>query len=379
MRGGEKVVETLCELFPDADIYTHAYRPSRVSDTIRRHAVRTTFISRLPFPTRLYQAYLPLMPLALEQLDLRAYDLVISSEAGPAKGVLIRPDARHICYCHSPMRYLWDMYPEYLAEASVLMRPAIRLLAYYLRRWDVASADRVDHFVANSHNVARRIWRCYRREADVVHPPIDIDRYGPANRRQGDAYLCVGQLVGYKRVDIAIEAFNRMGKQLVIIGDGAMKAELVRRAGPTIRFVGRVDDAALADAYSFARALIFPGEEDFGIVPLEAMACGCPVLAYGRGGALETVLPNRTGFFFDQQTPESLMLAVARFEAAEASLDPLEMAAHARAFSKERFKQGIREVVREVLTTADSGAGSHSPGPVSPQSADPLPPAPVLA
>ena len=367
MRGGEKVIEALCDMFPDADIFTHVYDPERISPTIRRHNVRTTLISRLPYARRLYQAYLPLMPLALEQLDLRNYDLVISSESGPAKGILTRPDACHVCYCHTPMRYVWNMYTEYYQQAHPLVRPLIPFLANKLRQWDSVSADRVDYFIANSHNVAQRIWKCYRRDAVVVHPPVDTNRFTPSPNSSDAPYLYVGQLIGYKQVGVAIEAFNRLQKPLVIVGDGSQRAQLMQQAGPHIRFLGRLDDAGLQDAYTNCRALIFPGEEDFGIVPLEAMASGRPVLAYGRGGALETVVPGETGLFFQEQTPEALMEAVQRFEAIEYSFDPARIAALAGRFSIARFRQqmeaALNHALRHPVPNRDHPAGRHAPSP----------------
>jgi len=349
MRGGERVVEALCELYPDADIFTHVYAADRMSDIIRRHSVRTTFIARLPWARRLYQSYLPLMPLALEQLDLRAYDLVISSESGPAKGVLTRPDAVHVCYCHTPMRYAWNMYQEYWDGLPNVKRWVMALLMHRIRQWDVTTAARVDHFVANSHNVAHRIRKYYRRDSIVIPPPVDIERFGtPPVVKADDFYLCVGQLIPYKQVGIAVRAFNRLGKQLVVIGEGSQRAELRQIAGPTITFLKRVDDETLRHWYARCRALVFTADEDFGIVPLEAMAAGKPVIAYGRGGVLETIVSGRTGLFFSEQTAEAVAAAVQRFESIEHVFDPIEIAAHARTFSKERFKQAFRDFVETV-------------------------------
>lgn len=349
MRGGERVLEALCELYPDADIFTHVYAPDRVSETIRRHRVQTTLIGKLPGASRFYQSYLPLMPFALEQLDLRAYDLVISSESGPAKGVLTRPDALHICYCHTPMRYVWSMYQEYREGLSGLKRWLMAGLLHRIRQWDVTSAARVDHFVANSHNVARRIRKYYRREAMVITPPVDLERFGsPARVATEDFYLCIGQLIPYKQVGLAIRAFNQLGKRLVVIGEGKQRAELGKLAGPNITFLNRVDDATLRDHYARCRALVFTADEDFGIVPLEAMASGTPVIAFGCGGVLETVVPGRTGLLFPEQTPESLAEAVLAFERVEHSFDPEVIAAYAAGFSKQHFKETFRRFVANV-------------------------------
>lgn len=350
MRGGERVLEALCELYPEADIFTHVYAPERMSDTIRCHRVRTTFVARLPWARRLYQSYLPLMPLALEQLDLRAYELVISSESGPAKGVLTRPDVLHVCYCHTPMRYVWNMYQEYSEGLSGPKQWAMAMLLHRLRQWDVSSAARVDHFVANSLNVANQIRKYYRRDAMVIPPPVDLARFGHVSPAPAeDFYLCIGQLIPYKQVGIAVRAFNELGKRLVVIGEGKERDALGRIAGPNISFLDRVDDAVLQDHYARCRALVFTAEEDFGIVPLEAMAAGRPVIAYGRGGALETVVPGRTGLLFPQQTPESLAQAVLRFEQIEGAFDPANIAAHAATFSKDRFKSEFSAFLGELM------------------------------
>lgn len=337
MRGGEKVLEALCELFPEADIFTHVHRPDRVSETINKHRVQTTFISRLPLAASLYKQYLPFMPLALEQLDLRGYDLVISSESGPAKGVITRPDALHLCYCHTPMRYVWNMYQDYLEAASPPSRVAMPWLIHRLRMWDFQSAARVDAFVANSQNVARQIWRYYRREATVVYPPVDVEAFDHRAPRD-DFYLYVGELTRYKRVDLAVKAFSTAGKRLVVIGDGNEAEALKAAAGPTVTFLGRQPFPVLRDHYARCRALVFPGEEDFGIVPVEAMASGAPVIAFRRGGALETVVPGETGVLFDAQTEDSLLAGVRAFEATESLFCREGIAAHSRQYSKSNFK-----------------------------------------
>jgi glycosyltransferase involved in cell wall biosynthesis len=226
MRGGEKVVESLCELFPQADIYTHVYNPDNISEIIKKHKIQTTFISKLPFAKRHYQTYLPLMPLALEQLDLRDYDLIISSESGPAKGIIAPPTALHICYVHTPMRYVWDMYPDYRKSAGFLKKWLMPPIMHYLRMWDVSTASRVDSFITNSHYVKQRVQKYYRRNAAVIHPPVETDNF-QASEKTEDFYLMVGQLVRYKKTNLAVEAFNRMTKKLVIIGEGEHFSELM--------------------------------------------------------------------------------------------------------------------------------------------------------
>ncbi|MCV3273958.1 glycosyltransferase [Roseobacter sinensis] len=342
MRGGEKVLEALCEMFPRATIYTHVCDPAKISAPLRRHRIELTRIGRLPFATRLYQSYLPLMPRALEELDLSGYDLVLSSEAGPAKGVIAPPGVPHLCYCHSPMRYIWDQYHVYRAGAGVLTRAAMPLLAHRMRIWDVTSAARVDDFIANSAHVAKRIEKYWRRPATVVHPPVDLPE--PFAPKDPEAfYLLAGELASYKRPELAVAAFTRMGKPLVVAGGPASAERHLRKiAGPTISFRGRVDDATFRDLMARCKALIFPGEEDFGMIPVEVMGAGRPVIALGRGGALETGVPGETGLFFDAPTVESLVAAVTQFEAQGLDrLDPAALRAHAAQFDRAAFQRGI--------------------------------------
>ncbi|MEG6504273.1 glycosyltransferase [Nitratidesulfovibrio sp. 1201_IL3209] len=362
MRGGEKVVEALCRMYPQADIFTHVVDRDRLSRALQAHDVRTTFIGRLPGAVRHYKKYLPLMPLALEQLDLRGYDLVISSESGPAKGVLTRADTAHVCYCHSPMRYLWDFYQDYLQEAGWFVRGMMRPWFHYLRMWDALSAMRVDRYVANSRTVAARIRKHWRRDAVVVTPPVDVDAFAPARATptrpaEGAPYLCLGQLVGYKRVDLAVRACTATNRPLVVAGDGEMRRALEAMAGPTVRFAGRLDDAAMRTIYARSRALLFPGEEDFGMVPVEAMASGRPVIAYGRGGALETVVDGETGLFFGTQDADALVAAMDRFEREEHRFHPARIAGHARNFGEARFRMEFGAVIDEALRDlAEPGA-----------------------
>ena len=342
MRGGERVLERLLHLFPDADIFTHVYDPAAVSDVIRARKVRTTFINKLPGAKRHYQKYLPLMPMALEELDLRGYDLVISSEAGPAKGVITAPDALHVCYCHSPMRYLWDHYPDYRASAGPLARAIMPWSFHSLRTWDTASAARVDRVVANSDFIRRRVLKVWRRDAAVVHPPVDTSLFYPA-QGPGPQWLWVGQMTPYKRGDLAVEAFNALGLPLLMVGDGAMAADLKRRARPNITFASRLSFDDLRAAYASCRALVFTPEEDFGMTPVEALASGRPVLAYGRGGALETIEEGKTGAFFSEQTPQSLIEGVRSLEAWLPNFDAAEAIRSTARFSPEKFDAGMLE------------------------------------
>lgn len=348
MRGGEKVLEALLELFPQADIYTHVYDPARISDTIKRCRIYTTYINALPFAKKLYQKYMPLMPHALKELDLQQYDLVISSESGPAKGIVPNPDAFHICYCHSPMRYIWDMYHEYFSGAGWFTRFFMKKLVPQLRVWDITSANMVDHFVTNSHYVARRIARYYNRQADVIYPPADIARYTALERQPSDFYLFFGQITGYKRADIAIDACIKLKKKLILIGDGDVKKMRKKyRAYPNITFAGRVSDDEAARCLSQAKALLFPGIEDFGIVPIEATSAGCPVIAYKKGGALDTIQEGVTGIFFEEQTADSLAEAIERFETlpTHTFADRQAFTRHVQQFSKEAFQERIKSVI----------------------------------
>ena len=353
MAGGERVLEALCRMYPQADIFTHVLDRRALSPDIAGHHIETTFINRLPGSRKQYQRYLPLMPLALEQLDLTGYDLVISSESGPAKGVITRADSLHVCYCHTPMRYLWDTWPDYMASAGALTRLGMRLLLPGLRRWDLASSFRVDHFVANSRTVARRIRKHWRREAAVVYPPVNIAAFTARERPGGEFYLCLGRLTHYKRVDLAVKACSRLNRPLVVVGKGEALKTLQAEAAPCVRFPGRQDDVAVADLLARSKALLFPGEEDFGIVPLEAAASGTPVLAYGRGGATETVCDGVTGLFFTEQSVEAVEAAILEFERRERDFDPQLLRRHAESFGEERFRQEFARQV-ELAWTAQS-------------------------
>jgi glycosyltransferase involved in cell wall biosynthesis len=345
MRGGERVLERVLRQFPEADLFTHVYDPDAVSDIIRERTVRTTFINDLPFARRFYKHYLPLMPVALESLDLSGYDLVLSFEAGPAKGVLAPPTALHVCYCHSPMRYLWDAHADYRKSAGPLSRAMMSILFPPLRVWDYATAARVDGFMANSDFVRRRIRRAYGREATVVHPPAAVEAFEPS-ARVGEEYLWVGQMTPYKRGDLAVEAFNRLGLPLRMVGDGEMRRKLMAAAKSNIRFSEKLSLADLEAAYATCRGLIYTAEEDFGIVPVEAMASGRPVLAYGRGGVLDTITPGETGQFFEDQTADSLVAAVHDFEAWLPTFEPQNAVARAAHFTGERFDHNFKSALR---------------------------------
>jgi glycosyltransferase involved in cell wall biosynthesis len=341
MRGGEKVLEALCRLLPDADIFTLFYDPERVSPLIRRRRVTASFLNPL---RRYYRSLLPLMPMALEHFDLREYDLVISSESGPAKGVIAGSGARHVCYCHTPMRYLWDLYPEYLNEwtRSRVKRALIAAMTPRLRRWDLATAARVNDFVANSENVRGRIRKTYGRESGVVHPPVAVDtfRHDPAD----DYFLIVSELVPYKRVDTAVRAFSKSGRRLRIAGDGPEFRRLQKIAAANVEFCGRVSDEELRGLYARSRAFVMPGEEDFGITTVEAIASGKAVIALGRGGVRE-IVPEEGAFFYDSPDEEALNAAILRFEAAESAIPSARLQIAAQRFSEVEFDRKMREVL----------------------------------
>lgn len=315
MRGGEKVLEALARRFPGAPIYTHAARRAALSPTLAAHPLRESAIARLPGARNGCQRYLPLMPWALRRWDFSGFDLLISSESGPVKGIRKPAGARHLCYCHTPMRYLWDLYDDYYRRSGPLGKLAMRAFTPALRRYDLRSAECVDRFVANSAFVAERIRRIYGREATVIHPPVDVTRFAAEPERERTYWLWLGALVPYKAPDLLLEAFRGLGERLVVAGDGPLLPALRRNAPPNVTFLGRVDDAALPALYAGAKGLLFPGIEDFGIVPVEAQAAGTPVLALRGGGALETVREGETGLFFDTPSPGAIRDAL---EAADA-------------------------------------------------------------
>ena len=350
MRGGEKVLEELCKLFPQADIFTNVYDESKISDTIKSHKIYTTKINKWPMAKKLYQKYMPFMPKALMDLDLTGYDLVISSESGPAKGVVPSPNAFHLCYCHTPMRYLWDMYHEYFRKSNPIVKFFMKSMIPSLRLWDVMSSNLVDCFVANSHYVQARIKRYYNRDAKVIFPPCDIEKYVNNQRNPKDFYLFFGQLVGYKRADLAIEACIKSGRKLVVIGDGKSKEAQKYANTGLITFTGRVSDEEVAKYLSEAKALIFPGIEDFGIIPVEANAAGCPVLAYKEGGAIDSIKENETGLFFEEQTAESIIECMNKFEQLESSFTNRDVFTnHVKQFSKEEFINQISKTIENRL------------------------------
>jgi glycosyltransferase involved in cell wall biosynthesis len=369
-RGGERVVEALCRLFPQADIFSLLCDPESLSPALRKHRLTTSFLQRLPGSQRWHRHLLPLMPLAVEQFDLRDYDLVISSESGPAKGVLTSPGTCHICYCHTPMRYAWDFYHDYKNRSGLgpLRKSVFALATHYARLWDHAAADRVDYFAANSYNVARRIKKFYRREAEVIYPPVEVSSRHLSGSHD-DYYLVVGQLVAYKRADLAIEACNRLGRPLRIVGNGEEYERLSRLAGSNVTLLSGLTDDQVRSQYAQCRALIFPGEEDFGIVPVEAQAFGKPVIAFGRGGVCETVIPAEpedvpphfaSGVFFHEPSVDSLCNAILSFEKLESHIQPEFVRSHALQFDSSVFLKAMSEF---VLSRMEEFRTSHSSRP----------------
>ena len=335
------MLDALCRLLPGADIFTLFSAPQTLSQEVRLHRITTSFLNPL---RRWHRALLPLMPMALESFDLRGYDLVVSSESGPAKGVIVSSSTRHVCYCHTPPRYLWDLYPAYRNEwtTSRWKRAAMTPLTHYLRLWDYASAARVDHFIANSRNVQTRIRKTYRRDSEVVYPPVDVDSF--YWKPPEDYFLIVSGLVSYKRIDSAVRAFTRSGRRLMIAGAGPEYRPLKAAAGSNIAFLGHVPDADLRELYARSRALVLPGEEDFGLTPVESLASGKPVIALGRGGVLESV-PAFGGVFYEEASDECLEAAVERFEKMEALFRPSALQAHARRFSPAEFASRMTPIL----------------------------------
>jgi glycosyltransferase involved in cell wall biosynthesis len=347
MRGGERVLEILCDGFPVAPIYTLLANPGAVSQTINRHPIHTSCLQHIPAIDKHYRAFLPVLPAAIRTLHPPETELMISTSSCVAKSIITPTGTRHLCYCFTPMRYAWTFYEEYFG-GNQLKALAARPLLAALRRWDRRTAARVDRFVAISHHVRRRIETFYGRQADVVYPPVDTHRCTPGETPgTRDFDLIVSAMVPYKRIDLAIDAYNKLGYPLRIVGVGGRRAELEARAKSNITFEGWKSDDEVLTLYRDCRLLVFPGEEDFGIVPLEAQACGKPVVAYGKGGALETIRDGVTGLFFDRQTPEALASAVTA--AAARPWDPAAIRRHAEAFGTDTFIRGLAAAIHRCL------------------------------
>jgi glycosyltransferase involved in cell wall biosynthesis len=350
--GGERVIEALADMFPEADIFALFAEPGSLPENIRSHRTIMSFLDH-KIVRRHSRAIFPIYPLAIESFDLRGYDLIISSDSPPMKGVITSPGQAHICYCHTPGRYLWDFHDEFKSSLPWAAQPAFSIAAGYLRRWDFKAAQRVNRFVANSNHVANRIQTFYKRDSTVIYPPVSTASAYIADKTD-DYYLHIGRLVENKRIDLLIEACNRLERRLVLAGTGRAEKKLKAMAGPTIEFLGRVDEAELPGLYARSRALLFAAEEDFGIVPLESQSYGRPVIAYGKGGSLETVLPygssmRPTGVHFDEQTPQSVCEGILKFESVEHAFDPQAIRAFAKRFDTAVFKQRMFDFVDVTL------------------------------
>lgn len=370
-RGGERVLEELARLFPEADLFTLFYDPEVLAPALRQRKIRASFLQHMPGILRTYKNLMALYPLALRALPLREYDLVLSHESGPAKGFRLQPRALHISYTHTPMRYVWDMYEGYRAHAPLgaLGRAVYSLSSHYLRRWDARAAARVHHFVASSHNGAARVARFYLRQAEVIYPPVETASFA-GDVSPEDFYLVVSPLVAYKRVDLAIAACNRLQRRLVVIGKGEEAGRLQRQAGPTVTLLGFQPDDVVRDHYRRCRALLFPGEEDIGLVPIEAQASGRPVIAFGRGGALETVLASprgeqqdaaqSTGLFFPEPTADSLVETILKFERLEQRFSPVFIRQWAGRFDTAHFRRAMSEFVARKLEEHHRNLGQRA-------------------
>jgi glycosyltransferase involved in cell wall biosynthesis len=367
--GGERVLEALARIFPDADIFTLVADPGLIPRSLRNRRIQQSFLARIPWSGRLHRHLLPLYPLAVEQLDLRGYDLVITSDAGPMKGVLVAPGAVHICYCHAPMRYLWSQYHDYRDELSGIAKYAFSVSAHYVRAWDFAAAQRVTLFAANSLNVSGRIRQYYSRPSVVLYPPVDTS-LAHLEASVSESYLAVGRLVAYKRLDLVIGACNRLKRSLRIVGIGPEERKLRALAGPSIEFLGQVPDEMLWNEYARCRAFLFAAEEDFGMAPVEAQACGRPVIAYGKGGALESIatanglgLPSRaTGILFHEQSVHALCDTMLEFENREQEFDPVFISDWAKRFDSAYFVDGFRELVRVAMKSHERDSAASCLG-----------------
>lgn len=363
MRGGEKCLEVFCELYPDATIFTLIHKKGSVSSTIENMDIRTSFLQRIPGIFDNYRNFLPLFPLAIGSFDLKGYDMILSSSHCVAKGAKRQKGSLHICYCFTPVRYAWKFFDQYFSHEKFLKKCMIRSVLSYLKKWDLASNKRVDNFVGISDNVKNRINSYYNREADVIYPPVDVDQLAVSSGDRG-YYLVISALVPYKKIDLAVKAFNDSERDLVVIGTGPELEKLKKVSKSNIKFLGWGSDEDLKEYFAGCKALIFPGEEDFGIVPVEAQACGKPVMAYGAGGILETVIPlkepssgkkneNPTGIFFNEQTPEALNETIDEFEKNEQLFVPEKIARNASRFNRGRFKEEIRQYVESKWRELD--------------------------
>ena len=345
MRGGEKCLELLCDVYPEAPIYTLFCQKDKISKRISSHPIESSWLQKVPGFVGKYRAFLPCYPAAIESFRLPPCDVVLSFSHCAAKGIPKRKNSVHICYCFTPMRYAWGFFDDYFGNENIFSKFIIKFFLKKLRHWDLSASRRVDHFVAISQHIRNRIQACYGRDSEVIYPPANTQFYSPDHRvDREDYYLVVSALVPYKKIDLAVRAVQKMKKKLVVIGEGPEKARLMAMAGPDVKFLGWQPNEVLRDYYRRAKALLFPGEEDFGIVPVEVQACGGRVIAYAKGGTLETVLDRETGVFFNRPTVESFEEAIRRFESL--SWDPDEPRRNALRFSEERFIMEMKNFIQ---------------------------------
>lgn len=353
--GAERVVEQMLKIYPDADIFTLVYDEKKMGKIFPKDKVHTSFVQKIPKATRLYTKFLSLMPKAFESFDLTSYDIVIASSSSCAKGVITSPNTAFVAYIHSPMRYAWDLYFDYFKNAGFITRLFMKRQMPAIRQWDFLSSQRINTLIANSSYIKKRIKKFWNRDSKIIFPPVDVDRLSPSNLPPEDFYVVFSRFVSYKRVDLAIKACGQLGKKLVVIGSGSQEAELKSLAAKyknaDIKFTGRISDTEVKEYLQKCRAMIFSAEEDFGIIPVECQACGRPVIAFGKGGALETVVENSTGLFFAEQTEESVIEAIVRFEDLEKkdTFKTSEIVDHAKKFSAERFRKELQAVIDETL------------------------------
>lgn len=358
--GAERVLEEFHALFPDAPVYVSMYAPEKMPAKYQTWDIRTTWMQRLPLVTKKHQPFMPLYPAAFETFDLSGYDLVLSSASAFCHGVITRPETCHVCYCHTPTRFMWN-YFDYVKRESLspAKQRALVPFLFNLRTWDRVSADRVDYWIANSRLVRQRIAKFYRRTSAVIHPPVSADRFQPSDGHD-DYFFVLSRLIPYKRIDLAVQACTRIGARLLVAGSGRETERLKKMAGPTVEFLGRVSDEEMIGLYARCKAFLFPGVEDFGITPLEAMASGRPVIAFGSGGSLDTVVPGETGEFFAEQTVESLAATLAAFE--PNAYDPAKIRAHAETFDAAVFRKRILDFVTDRVAEYREGIPTQERG-----------------
>ena len=351
--GSERVFEQIIKLYPDADLFSLIdFLPEPDRQFLQHRNIQTSFLQHFPFARSKYRSYLPFMPLAIEQFDLSRYDLVISSSHAVAKGVLTTSDQLHVCYCHTPIRYAWDLQRQYLKESGLdkgIKGKIAQIILHYIRLWDYSSSQRVDYFIANSQNVAAKIKKHYGRTASVIYPPVDTNKFQPASKKD-DFFLTVSRMVPYKKIDLIVEAFSQIpNKRLVVIGDGPSLCKVKAKAKQNVEILGHQADDVIHTYLQKARAFVFAADEDFGILPVEAQACGTPVIAYEKGGVLETIVSGQTGIFFKEQTAMSLISAVQEFERLEDSFDRNVIRQNAEKYGKDRFRKEFLDLMGKIV------------------------------